>query len=245
MNDVTTVAAGFQHELLRQGVDEYRQVNEEQQKFEELLFNLLPAFVAKEILAQGTCLPQSFPDVSVCFVDIANFTAMATHLTPQQLIAELNELFSAFDQIAEMNRCERLKINGDAYLFVAGLADGNTHHVRDAAHAALAMIAFVLDRNRVASQTWQIRIGLHVGPIVGGMIGIKRYLYEIFGDTANMAARLVAISEPMRIHVSSEVHDRLKQDFLFSQSADIELKGKGIQSTCFLEGARFVGIVPQ
>lgn len=224
--------------LQRQLGEKNRQLELEKQKSEALLLNVLPARVAAELMDKGSCAPQYFPEVTVCFVDIVQFTSAAATLPPEVLIGELNILFTAFDRIAEANACERMKTIGDAYLFVCGIPQFNAQHTQDAAAAALEMITYVEERNRIEELQWQVRIGLHSGPVVGGIVGSKKYLYDIFGDTVNIAARLQSLSEPMRINVSVEVCRRLERDFVFTCPLDVEMKGKGVQSTCFLEGRR-------
>lgn len=224
--------------LQRQLGEKNHQLEVEKQKSEALLLNVLPARVAAELMEKGSCAPQSFPEVTVCFVDIVQFTSAAAILAPEVLIGELNTLFTAFDRIAEANRCERMKTIGDAYLFTCGIPEANEHHTQDTAIAALEMVAYLRERNRTASQQWQVRIGIHSGPVVGGIVGSKKYLYDIFGDTVNIAARLESLSEPMQINVSAEVRRRLEREFVFSASVAVEMKGKGRQSTCYLEGRR-------
>ncbi|WP_310601020.1 adenylate/guanylate cyclase domain-containing protein [Desulfobulbus sp.] len=220
--------------LQRQLAEKNRQLELEKQKSEALLLNVLPVHVAAELMEKGSCIPHSFANVAVCFVDIVQFTAAAATLAPEVLIGELNDLFTVFDLIAEANNCDRMKTIGDAYLFVSGMPEPSDRHVSDAAKAALAMVDFVRERNRFA-RNWQVRIGLHVGPVVGGIVGTKKYLYDIFGDTVNVAARLQTLSEPMRVNVSSAVYSQLRHEFAFSCSLDVEMKGKGTQSTYFLE----------
>lgn len=215
-----------------------RLLEAERQKSEALLLNVLPARVARELMEKGSCAPQLFPAVTVCFVDIVQFTAAAAALDPEILIGELNTLFSAFDRIAEAHQCERMKTIGDAYLCVCGMPEDHPHHVRAMALTALAMRAYLIERNRTASQQWQVRIGIHCGPVVGGIVGTHKYLYDIFGDTVNIAARLEELAAPMGIHVSAEVFQALGEEFLFTCPLNLEMKGKGIQSTCFLEGRR-------
>lgn len=221
--------------LQRQLAERNRQLALEKQKSEALLRNVLPVTVAAELLERGTCTPQSFPDVTVCFVDLVGFTPVSSSLAPDRLINELNELFTAFDHIVEYNHCERIKTTGDAYLYVSGITKANADHTRDVALAALDMVDYLTLRNRTAEYKWQIRIGIHTGSVIGGIVGVKKYLYDIFGDTVNIAARLQALSHPMCIHVSDAVYQRLKDAFLFSCPLDVEMKGKGKQSTCFLE----------
>jgi CheY-like chemotaxis protein len=226
------------HRLQLQLGDKNRQLEQEKRKSEALLLNVLPVRVAEELMARGSCTPQLFPEVSVCFVDIVQFTAAAGSLAPEELIGELNALFTGFDRIAAVHGCERMKTIGDAYLFVCGLSETNPRHARDAALATLEMLAWVHERNRTASHQWQVRIGLHAGPVVGGIVGSQKYLSDIFGDTVNIAARLEALSDPMRIHVSTELAGLLQDEFVFSSPLDVAMKGKGMRSTCFLEARR-------
>ncbi|MGD9947705.1 MAG: adenylate/guanylate cyclase domain-containing protein [Desulfobulbus sp.] len=225
-------------QLQQQLAENNRQLALEKQKSEALLLNVLPARVAEELMERGSCTPQYFPEVTVGFVDIVQFTATASALDPPFLISELNALFTAFDQIVEANQCERMKTVGDAYLFVAGIPEPRIDHSRAAALTALEVITYLEARNQTSPQQWQVRIGLHSGPVVGGIVGTKKYIYDIFGDTVNIAARLESLSEPMRINVSSAFCQGLGREFVFSCPFDVEMKGKGRQSTCFLEGRK-------
>lgn len=226
--------------LQRQLEEKNRQLALEKQKSEALLLNVLPARVARELMEKGDCAPQSFHDVTVCFVDIVQFTAAAATLAPEILIGELNTLFTAFDRIANMHHCERIKTIGDAYLCTCGLPEKNAHHVQSMADAALAMVTYLTERNRTACLQWQVRVGMHTGPVVGGIVGTNKYLYDIFGDTVNIAARLEELSAPMRINVSAEVYQVLADEFVFACPIDVAMKGKGTQTTYFLEGRRLV-----
>lgn len=224
--------------LQRQLEEQNRQLEAEKQKSEALLLNVLPARVARELMAKGSCAPQSFPAVTVCFVDIVQFTDIAATLAPKLLLRELNTLFTAFDRIVEQNQCERMKTIGDAYLCVCGLPEENPRHAQCIASAALEMIAYLSKRNKRAKQRWQVRIGIHSGPLVGGIVGIKKYLYDIFGDTVNTAARLEELSQPMRINLSRATSELLRDEFVFSSLRQVQMKGKGEQRMCFLEGWR-------
>lgn len=223
-------------QLQQQLAENNHQLALEKQKSEALLLNVLPARVARELMEHGSCTPQYFPEVTVGFVDIVQFTATAARLDPAFLISELNVLFTAFDRIVEAQQCERMKTIGDAYLFAAGIPEPRTDHGRAAALSALEMIAYLKKRNQRNPQQWQVRIGLHSGPVIGGIVGTKKYIYDIFGDTVNIAARLESLSEPMRINVSESFCQGLGREFIFSCPLNVEMKGKGIQPTCFLEG---------
>ncbi len=224
--------------LQRQLEEKNRLLEMERQKSEALLLNVLPIRVARELMTAGSCTPQNFPEVTVGFVDIVQFTATAATLKPEVLIRELNTLFTVFDQITEANRCERMKTIGDAYLWVCGISEKNEHQARAMADSALAMIAYLTERNRTADLPWQVRIGIHTGPVTGGIVGTKKYLYDIFGDTVNIAARLEELAMPMCINVSSVVYRLLEKDFIFSCPLNVEMKGKGRQTIYSLEARR-------
>jgi DNA-binding response OmpR family regulator len=225
-------------QLQQQLAENNRQLALEKQKSEALLLNVLPARVARELMERGSCTPQSFAEVTVGFVDIVQFTDTAAHLDPAFLISELNDLFTAFDRIVEAHHCERMKTIGDAYLFAAGIPEPRPDHGRNGALAALEVIDYLNKRNQQAVQQWQVRIGIHSGPVVGGIVGTKKYIYDIFGDTVNIAARLESLSTPMRINVSSTFCQSLEREFVFSRVHEVEMKGKGMQATCFLEGRK-------
>lgn len=224
--------------LQRQLEEKNRQLHNEKQKSEALLLNVLPRRVAQELIEKGTFTPQSYRNVTVCFIDLVQFTAAASRLDPEVLIRELNDIFSGFDDIANRYGCERMKTIGDAYLCTCGIPKADPQHVHRMADAALEMITFLKQRNREADHRWQVRIGLHTGNVVGGIVGTNKYLYDIFGDTVNIASRLEALSLPMRINVSQEIQSRLQQTFIFSEPIRIHMKGKGLQATYFLEGRR-------
>lgn len=224
--------------LQRQLEEQNRQIEREKEKSEALLLNVLPAGVARELMEHGFFAPQNYEDVSVCFIDIVQFTSTASQLDPEELIDELNILFTDFDRIIDLYQCERMKTIGDAYLFVCGISEKNDQHVDAVANAALSIVDYLKDRNSYAPRQWQIRVGIHRGPLVGGLVGTKKYLYDIFGDTVNIASRLESMSPPMHITVSSQVHDSLVDSFVFSEPMIVEMKGKGQQTVWQLEGLR-------
>ncbi len=221
----------LQHQLEEQN----RRLEEEKLKSETLLLNVLPVQVAKELIEKGHFTPQRYDNVSVCFVDIVQFTAAASLLEPEIVIAELNDIFTGFDCIVEKHDCERMKTVGDAYLCVCGFSEEKEDHAHNMATAALEMIDFLVRRNEHATHQWQVRIGIHTGSVVGGIVGTKKYLYDIFGDTVNIAARLEGLAPPMRVTVSEDVYRLLGQDFILSCSSEVAMKGKGRQAMYILE----------
>ncbi len=204
-------------------------LEEEKQKSEDLLQNVLPRRVARELLTTGNCAPKLFPEATVCFADIVNFTAASSRLSPETIIGELNEIFTGFDRIATRYNCERMKTIGDAYLFVCGVPSADPRHAENIARSSLEMIEFLDRRNQQAQFAWQIRVGIHSGPVIGGVVGTEKYLYDIFGDTVNIAARMEELGSPMRVNVSSASHAILHDRFLFTSGQEVQVKGKGKQ----------------
>jgi len=204
-------------------------LEEEKQKSEALLQNVLPRRVAGELLTTGHCAPKLYAEATVCFADIVRFTAASSHLSPETIIGELNEIFTGFDAIATRHHCERMKTIGDAYLFVCGVPEPDPRHAENVGRAALQMIDFLEKRNRQAQYTWQIRVGIHSGPVVGGIVGTEKYLYDIFGDTVNIAARMEELGTPMQVNVSQATYKILHDTFSFIGGEKVEVKGKGKQ----------------
>ncbi len=211
------------------------ELKKEKEKSEKLLLNILPPHVADSLKKQGYAEPEVFDNAAVMFTDFAGFTAMTALVPPGELIRELNELFTAFDNIIEKHHCERVKTIGDAYLAIGGVNVSNPHPVQSMLDAAAEIIAYLHDYNHRSKRQWHARIGIHTGSVVGGIVGIKKYIYDIFGDTVNTAARLEQHSEEMRINVSSAVCEAAGSNYRFHPREELEVKGKGKLKMFFLE----------
>jgi class 3 adenylate cyclase/CheY-like chemotaxis protein len=218
------------HQLQNKLEEKNQQLDAEKQKSEGLLCNVLPKSVGLELLKTGECCPQLFTDTTVCFTDIIDFTSASSKLAPEVIIHELNEIFTAFDRISLKYNCERMKTIGDAYLFACGVPESNPNHAENVARAALEMVDYLKNRNLDAEHSWQLRVGMHSGPLVGGVVGTEKYLYDIFGDTVNIAARMEEMAQPMQVNVSSRSYELLKDKFVFSSAKTVEIKGKGRES---------------
>lgn len=212
-----------------------RIISDERDKSERLLLNILPARVAEELKESGTTQPQSFEAVTVLFSDIVGFTRMSSGLSPQTLIADLNEMFTRFDEIVDTHGCERIKTIGDAYLAVCGMPVPDDRHAEKMAEAAVDILRYMEDRNRQGDRQWQIRIGMHSGRLVGGVVGVKKYIYDVFGDTINTASRMETLSEPMRINVSEVTRNLLGAKYRYEDRAPVDVKGKGMMKMFFLD----------
>ncbi len=211
-----------------------RVIQEEKEKSDRLLLNVLPARVADELKQTGKTLPELFDDVTVLFSDFVGFTDMSAQIKPELLIDQLNELFTQFDSIIEDNGCERIKTIGDAYLAVCGMPAPNPVHCHNIVKAATEMVAWLKKRNAVSEFQWRIRIGIHTGPVVGAVVGVKKYIYDVFGDTINTASRMESHSEPMRINLSDSAYQRVKEAFLFEERPSCMVKGKGQMRMFFM-----------
>lgn len=223
--------------LQQQLEEKNQQLIIEKRKSERLLCHVLPESIAQELLNTGNCAAQLFTETTVCFADIVDFTVASSNLEPEVIIYELNEIFTAFDRIAHKNDCERMKTIGDAYLFVSGVPRANPDHAANVARAALEMVEYLDKRNQTAELSWRIRVGINGGPLVGGVVGTDKYLYDIFGDTVNIAARVEKSAQPMQVNVSSATYERLKDSFRFSNGNRVEMKGKGLQTVYTLLGS--------
>ena len=213
-----------------------KELAEEKEKTEQLLLNTLPLKVVNDLKENGKTNPESFEEVTVYFSDIVGFTNISTQLEPALLISELNDIFTAFDDIMENNHCERIKTIGDAYLAVCGMPDRRELHAQQMAQAALEIRDYLAARNQKSDIQWKIRIGLHSGKVVGGVVGVKKYIYDVFGDTINTTSRMESNSEPMRINVSETTYRMLENKFTFTPREPMEIKGKGMMRMYFLEG---------
>jgi class 3 adenylate cyclase len=210
-------------------------IHAEKQKSDKLLLNILPAKVAADLMHTGKTEPKHFEDVTVLFSDIVGFTEASGKLAPQTLIDELNDLFTQFDTLAEQNDCERIKTIGDAYLAVCGMPAPNEHHAVNIVRTAAQMLSYLERRNAVAPRQWRIRVGIHSGPVVGAVVGIKKYIYDVFGDTVNTASRMETHSEPMRVNVSETTYARTKDAFRFVERPPLAVKSKGVMRMYYLD----------
>jgi class 3 adenylate cyclase len=215
---------------------QYELVQIEQSKNEVLLANILPQKVISDLKEKGQTAPETFSNVSVFFSDIVGFTSISSSLEPAILIKELSQMFTDFDTIMESHGCERIKTIGDAYLAVSGLDGGSpTENASKMVCAALEIIE-LLHTSQQNEIFWKIRIGIHSGDIVGGIVGKKKYIYDIFGDTVNTASRMESNSDVMRINVSDSTQALISDAFSFEDRGQFQIKGKGSMKMYFVEG---------
>ncbi len=204
----------------------FKELDRERQKSDKLLHNILPKKVISELKQKGHTNPEIFHHVTVLFSDIVGFTNISAQLPVETLITELNDIFTEFDTIVEKHKCERIKTIGDAYMAVCGLPEDNVNHCVNMVNAAWQMMSAIEKRNQQHQIQWEIRIGIHTGHVIGSVVGTKKYIYDVFGDTVNTASRLQTHSIPMRINVSADVRDKIKDAYAFENRGKIPIKGK-------------------
>jgi class 3 adenylate cyclase len=212
-----------------------RELQKEKERVEKLLLNIMPRTVYEEMREFGTTTPQRFEAATVLMLDFVGFTQMAVSRDPSALITELNDIFSSFDRIVELFGCERIKTIGDAYVAVSGLPESNAEHAASIAKVALRMRRYLEKRNAANPNQWVCRIGISTGPVIGSLVGIQKYVYDIFGPAVNLAARLEAFSEPMQITLSDATYAVVKDDFQISELGDYDIRGFGSQTLYTLE----------
>jgi adenylate cyclase len=212
-----------------------RELQREKERAEKLLLNIMPRSVFEEMKDFGSVSPQRFDEATILMLDFVDFTEMAVSQNPGELVSELNDIFSAFDRIVELFDCERMKTIGDAYMAVSGIPDANDDHAQAIARVALRMKRYLEKRNASRREPWLGRIGVHSGPVVGSIVGVQKYVYDIFGPGVNLAARLEAFAEPMQIVISDRTYARVKDEFTCIDLGAHDVKGFGVQQLYSLD----------
>lgn len=215
-----------------------RELEREKQRVEKLLLNIMPQSIYQELRDFGTATPQRFDAASVLMLDFVGFTSMAISRDPSSIVAELNDIFSAFDRIVELFGCERIKTIGDAYLAVSGLPDANVDHAVSIAKVAVRFRRYLEKRNAAHPTQWKCRIGIHTGPLIGSLVGIQKYVYDVFGPAVNMAARLEALADPMQIVLAEDTRALIAETFRTESLGEVEVRGFGSQHIHALVGER-------
>ena len=210
----------------------------EQAKSETLLLNILPYTIAEKLKQNSSAIAEQYDEVTILFADIVGFTPLAAHMRPIQLVNLLNEIFSTFDQLAQKHGLEKIKTIGDAYMVVGGLPEPRVDHAEAVAEMALdmqrAMTRFQIDQEKA----FQIRIGVNTGPVVAGVIGLKKFSYDLWGDAVNIAARMETSGMPGRIQVTANTYERLQDKYILEKRGAITVKGKGEMMTYWLIGRK-------
>ncbi len=210
------------------------QLKEEQAKSDRLLLNILPQAIAEQLKTAPTLIAERYDNVAIVFADLVNFTRFSSEVSATEVVSLLNEIFSSFDRLTDRFGLEKIKTVGDAYMAVAGLPDAVPNPAERAANLALAMQVEMARINACKPYDFDLRIGIHGGAAIAGVIGEKKFVYDIWGDTVNTASRMEATGIPGKIQVSAMVWERLRDRFEFEERGAIPIKGKGEMHTYFL-----------
>jgi len=214
-------------------------IAEEQAKSERLLLNILPQETAAELKETGHATPRSYASASVLFTDFKGFTKIAEKLSPEEIIRELDYCFAAFDEICDRHNIEKIKTIGDAYMCAAGIPAENTTHPTDMVKAGLAMQKFMAEwkaqKDAKGELCFELRLGIHTGPLVAGVVGKNKFAYDIWGDTVNLAARMESSGEVGKVNISGDTYDLVKHSFQCEHRGKIQAKNKGEVDMYFVQ----------
>ena len=212
-----------------------RELEREKDRVERLLLNIMPKTVYEEMKDYGTVTPQVFQDATVLMIDFVGHTDMEISRDPAALVTALNDIFTVFDRITELFNCERIRTIGDAYVAVSGVPVPTPDHAHNAARVALRIQRYMERRNAAHAEEWLCRIGINTGPVIGSLVGIQKYVYDIFGPGISMASRMEGLSEPMQITISESTYQLIKNDFVLTERGEFEVKGFGTSNLYFLD----------
>lgn len=210
-------------------------IEAEHQRSENLLHNILPHSIAQRLKDKQEVIADHFDSTTILFADIVGFTVTSENLSPKDIVQNLNGIFSAFDDLVALYDLEKIKTIGDAYMVAGGFPEQRDDHVESVANLALEMQTAIAHFNEETGQTFDIRIGMHSGPSVAGVIGTKKFSYDVWGDSVNTAARMESHGIPGKIQVTQTTYNLLKNKFNFIERGEIYVKGKGLMKTYFLK----------
>ncbi len=206
----------------------------EKQKSDELLLNILPLEIAEELKSKGNAEARNHESVTVLFTDFVNFTGISENMKPTELVSEIDSCFKAFDRIIEKNGIEKIKTIGDAYLAVGGIPNADPDHALNTVKAAVEIMQYMKE-----NPMFKIRIGIHSGPVVAGIVGIKKYAYDIWGDTVNVASRMESNGAPMEINISEATYQLVKGQYKCTYRGKISVKNRGELDMYFVQGMAY------
>ena len=223
----------------REKVKTNKILDQQKVEIENLLLNILPSEVAKELQLNGIATPRNYESVSVMFTDFKNFTTHADKMSPRRLVEELNTCFIAFDSIIEKYHLEKIKTIGDSYMCAGGIPTPYKQHAYNIVKASLEIQQYIILNNErkieAGLEPWDLRVGIHVGPVVAGVVGKKKYAYDIWGSTVNIASRLESNGEPGQVNISASTYELVKDKFICSYRGKIYAKNVGEVDMYFVE----------
>jgi guanylate cyclase len=232
------VVFGLLVQFVRQREEAEEALRGEQERAENLLLNILPRSIADKLKADSTTIADQFAAASILFADIVDFTPLSERLQPAEVVGMLDHLFTHFDNLADRYGVEKIKTIGDCYMAAAGVPTPREDHARVMALLALDMREAMRTQDAVAHLGLELRIGINSGPVVAGVIGRKRFLYDLWGDAVNMASRMETHGTPGQIQVGRGTYELLRDEFVLEPRGTVAIKGKGDVETWYLVGPR-------
>ncbi|MBU9765062.1 adenylate/guanylate cyclase domain-containing protein [Mycobacterium sp. TNTM28] len=224
---------------LRENARAEEAMEAEYQRSEQLLGNILPATIAQRLKEPSrTVIADKYDDASILFADIAGYTERASDITPTDLVRFLDRLYTDLDALVDRHGLEKVKTSGDSYMVVAGVPKPRADHIEALACLALDLAAAVADLKDPRGRTVPLRMGLAAGPVVAGVVGARKFFYDVWGDAVNVASRMETTDIAGRIQVPQNVYDRISHAFVLEERGDVEIKGKGLMHTWYLVGRR-------
>ena len=207
----------------------------ERKRSDDLLHNILPVNVARDLKETGETVPKRHKSVTILFTDFEGFTKLVARIPAITLVNELNDIFGRFDEIVEETGVEKIETIGDAYMAACGLEEEIRDHAINCIKAAQQMLSYLEERNKKHEIKWRMRVGIHSGPIVAGVVGKKKFNYDLFGDTVNTASRMESLGEPSKINISETTYQLVKNDINCESRGEIQAKGKGELKMYFIK----------
>ena len=211
-------------------------ISAERSRYQELLVSILPRSIADRLQRGERRIADHFDESTVLFADIAGFTEVSAAHAPDEMVDHLNKIFDQFDTLVEKHEVEKIKTIGDAYMVAGGIPRERPNHTEAIANLALDMIEVAKLTIGPDAKPVQLRVGIHTGPLIAGVIGQSRFLYDLWGDTVNVASRMESLGEAGRIQVTEDVYRRLRGNYDFERRGEIDVKGKGSMATWYLTG---------
>jgi urea transport system substrate-binding protein len=210
----------------------------EQEKSERLLLNILPKSIAEKLKQDHQSIAERFDQATIMFADLVDFTGFSSRISPSELVDLLNDIFSTFDELALKHKLEKIKTIGDSYMVVGGVPTPMESHVEAIAEMALDMQQAITQFTRDDGQPFQLRIGINTGPVVAGVIGMRKFIYDLWGDAVNVAARMESQGQARLIQVTESTKVQLEHQYNFQLRGEIHIKGKGPMTTYWLMGKK-------
>lgn len=226
----------YKHKMNYKLKQRTRELEEEKEKSDTLLHNIFPASIVKELKKRGEIKPREFKTVTLLFTDFQGFTSISSRIPPSDLVNELNDIFKNFDAIIEKHGVEKLKTMGDSYMVGGGFPKESDNHAVDVVSTALEMIDYLNKRNEHSANKWEMRVGVHSGNVVAGIVGKNKFTYDVWGNAVNIAREMEKNSHPGKINITSATHEMIKEKFNCQYHEKVKITGNGLTETYFVDG---------